>query len=114
MNKGLVNSFSAEHCWYQHTTNESPLVQPLTEFNCSLFGKTFKLKSDFMKHRQKDHPEIVTSCRDSSSCRFGPSRCWFIHDNSEENNQLESSDMIRLFEMMEKFGDRIKFIENQL
>ena len=33
---------------------------------------------------------------------------------SGENNQLESSDMIRLFEMMEKFGDRIKFIENQL
>jgi hypothetical protein len=35
-------------------------------------------------------------------------------DNSRENNQLESSDMIRLFEIMEKFGDRIKFIENQL
>ena len=103
-----------DDCCFKHTVGVSSSQRSLHEFKCGFCGKSFNIKNDFMKHRRKDHPEIVTSCRDSSSCRFGPSRCWFIHDNSEENNQLESSDMIRLFEMMEKFGDRIKFIENQL
>ena len=37
---------------------------------------------------------FVSSCRDTTYCKFGPSKCWFTHGYLQENKQLESSEIM--------------------
>ena len=37
---------------------------------------------------------FVSSCRDSTYFKFGPSKCWFNHGYLQENKQLESSEIM--------------------
>ena len=89
-------------------------TQTLTQYNCGICGKTFQTKSDFMKHRRKDHSDKVPECRDHKNdcCRFQKETCWFKH---EEKLEIKSPDMVeRLFNMMEKFSERMEMMESQL
>ena len=74
-----------------------------------------------MKHKKEQHIEIIPICKNSKngSCMFGPLNCWFNHTNIHENqknhinNDMENNEMIRkLFDMMEKFTNRLMKIEN--
>ena len=53
------------------------------------------------------------------SCRFGDDKCWYAHKRSLQIKQTENLNqdpelMKRLVTMVEKFTERIEFIENQL
>ena len=51
----------------------------------------------------------------NGSCRRESNVCWYIHEDSNVSPDHESSDMMtRLFEMMEKFTERMEQIETQL
>jgi rubredoxin len=115
-----ICEFSDEDCWYQHETKESPLDQALKEFKCSLCGHTFNIKSDFMKHRKREHPQNISICKtyNNGSCKFGNEKCWYKHiDKQSEMEEIidDSPEIItRIFDMMEKFAERFELIENQL
>ena len=111
--------FNDDDCWYQHKNIEASLTQQLKKFKCGLCAQTFSFKADFMKHRKKEHPKNVSTCKAhlSSSCNFGTEKCWYKHvekeTESEEND--DNKEMItRIFDMMETFAERFELIENQL
>ena len=104
--------FPASVCWFNHKNSETLTPQILTQFHCGICNK-----SDFMRHRGKDHEEYLPKCRNNLNgcCTFSAKECWFKHERSTENQELESPEIVkRLFGMMEKFTERIELLERQL
>ena len=77
----------------------------------------------------QEHKNIVSECFENENgwCRFGDKNCWFIHDDEKKiakskseksestNSGIETSEMFkRLFDIMEKFGERMNNVENQI
>ena len=111
--------FPESVCWFLHTktsTGSSP--QTLKSYKCGICNSDFPCKTNFMKHRKREHGEFVATCRENTKgcCTYDPDTCWFKHtDYLNENHNIESSDMIkRMFEMMENFTERISEMENQI
>ena len=110
--------FPESVCWFMHTigsTTSAP--QTLNEYKCGLCDKVFKIKSDFMNHRRRTHKEFVAVCKDNinACCRFDADACWFKHEDTKEIPNVQSTDLItRLFQMMEKFTERMEQMENHL
>ena len=70
--KGICE-FTDEVCWFSHKLHTNSTPQTLKEFKCSICGRAFKSKSEFMKQRKTDHPNTISSCRDFKNngyCRF--------------------------------------------
>ena len=75
-----------------------------------------------MKHMKKEHVKHVQMCRNyiQGCCRYDTTNCWFKHgddekdvkDINENENQVEM--MQKLFEMVEKYTQRIIMLENEL
>ena len=110
--------FPESVCWFVHSKSSTDISpQTLKEYKCGLCGKIFQNKNDFMHHRKQDHRQFISKCRDhvNGSCRRESSVCWYIHEDSNVSPDNEPSDMMtRLFEMMEKFTERMEQIETQL
>ena len=105
------------------------VVMRKKEFICRVCDKRFTNKNDFMQHRKKEHVQNVFFCKNAlkGTCRFGAKKCWFNHSDNEitytsgnenengENLQNMNQEMMeKLFEMMEKFTQRIIQIENNI
>ena len=122
--------FEKDICWFKHeqleTTQNSTIAQKLKEYNCGFCGKIFNSKKEFMIHRKREHGNIVSECFENENgwCRFGDKNCWFIHDDEKKiaksksesaNSGIETSEMFkRLFDIMEKFCERMNNVENQI
>ena len=97
------------------------IPQTLKEFKCSFCEMKFNTKSLFMKHRRENHPKNISECRDGDFCKFGV-KCWYRHTEnsvSYSNQKVETNievneTMNRLFSIMEKYGERIEYIEKQM
>ena len=114
-----------ESCWYSH---DQPTVIP--EIKCNICGQIFQGKSSFMKHRKKYHIKNVPKCRSlqNGTCQYGSENCWFKHNdlliNDEINEVHEQMDIVendeksemmqKLFEMVEKYTERIILLENEI
>ena len=116
-----------DECWYVHCSTGSGHEKK--EFICRVCDKRFTNKNDFMQHRTKEHVQNVFFCKNAlkGTCRFGAKKCWFNHSDNEitytsgnenengENLQNMNQEMMeKLFEMMEKFTQRIIQIENNI
>ena len=74
-----------------------------------------------MQHRKNEHTEFVSECKENENgwCRFSGQDCWFKHKketieyHSENSDHKNSEMMRRLFDLMEKFADRIALVENK-
>ena len=105
-------------CWYSHNIKESDRTSIQKIFRCNFCEETFERKGDFMRHRKSDHIEKIAFCTNekSYSCTFDPDKCWYRHENVENNEdeKLATKEMFeRLFNLMEEF-ERMTMIENQL
>ena len=52
-----------------------------------------------MSHRKQEHGKYVGMCRDEmfGSCRYGPNKCWFTHQNKNLNiNEKKKKNMKNL------------------
>ena len=82
-----------------------------------------------MIHRKREHGNIVSECFENENgwCRFGDKNCWFMHEKKisksksesenieRENSEIKTSEMFeRLFSIMEAFGERMTYMENQI
>ena len=77
-----------------------------------------------MSHMKEHHSKFVPNCKnaDNNSCQYGTKKCWFRHgDNNEmiENMEIEENNeknemFQKLFEMVEKYTERIISLENEL
>ena len=114
-----------ESCWYSH---DQPTLIPEIKYN--ICGQIFQGKSSFMKHRKKYHSKNVPKCRtlQNGTCQYGSEKCWFKHNdlliNDEINEVHEKMDIVendekseimqKLFEMVEKYTERIILLENEI
>ena len=71
-----------------------------------------------MVHKKKHHAENVPKCREELNCNYGDKKCWFLHTlpenengNGNDNNQEY---VVKLFDMVEKFADRLVKLESKL
>ena len=48
-----------------------------------------------MRHRKRDHFELLPKCRNHSNegCHYGPSLCWFRHTENAKKNENDHIDM---------------------
>ena len=66
-----------------------------------------------MIHRGKKHIQYVQDCSDGSLCNFDQ-KCWYTHSNNSVENEIQEprdnneNMMKRLFDIMEKYGERIE------
>ena len=113
-------------CWYNHSKTGSDYNKIQYEYR--VCDKIFVNRHEFMHHRKKEHAQILAFCKNDlkGTCHFGVNNCWFNHNENENGNKNEngnrnrennSNDMNpevigKLFEMMEKFTQRIVQIEN--
>ena len=71
-----------------------------------------------MKHRKTGHIEKISDCVNNKNgwCRFIAKECWYKHSESSYEDESESQNprMSRLFDMMEKFAERMDIVEKNL
>ena len=74
-------------------------------------------------HRKSKHSENVSACSHAMNgkCHFGSKKCWFLHDdlssintneNTEKGDKCDKEVMEKMFNMMEKFSERIVHLQN--
>ena len=111
-----------DRCWYNHSRDRSDSDKT---FKCSFCEQIFKTKSDFMSHRKTAHAKKIPICKNSMNgfCQFGRKHCWFNHDETETlngNRNIEhvndqNQEMIaKIFDMVEKFTQRIVHLESKI
>ena len=66
--------YSDEMCWWSHLKTEK-------DHSCYICGETFIDKNIMMKHRKKEHGNVVKECSEfiKNNCRFQEAACWFKH-----------------------------------
>ena len=115
--------FDSNECWFNHPdlSKVDSVSRTLKSLKCRFCEKTFQNKSELMVHRKLEHPQKISACKKEmdGSCRFGDDKCWYAHKSSLHIKQTENLNqdpelINRLVTMMEKFTERIEFIENQL
>lgn len=100
----------ADSCWYIH---ENPTVM----FKCAFCDKEFHIKSELMNHIKRKHKSKVKKCYKSANRECKYDNCWYMHDDIENvvENENENQELFgKIFDMMEKFTQRIADIENNL
>ena len=102
-------------CWFSHTEKVDSVK---SKFECSFCGENFDFHSDLKFHKKKQHRENVPMCREEiENCHFGE-KCWFLHisnGNEMENQNGKNQDYLeKLFDMVEKFTNRIIVLENKM
>ena len=82
-----------DSCWFLHSEsfrNSEP------SFECNYCEKKFLTKNALCEHKKKLHPQSVSKCKSEVDCKFGPKKCWFIHqkdiviayDNTKSKGQM--------------------------
>ena len=74
--------YYGENCWFLHSENYR---KSASDLNCRKCNSKFKSKSRLMEHMKTNHMEFVKHCKhQKSKCKYGPEKCWFIHDHDIE------------------------------
>ena len=101
-------------CWFSHAQAADSVRKV---FECHYCSEKFNFHSEFMTHKKKQHKESVPRCREQINCRFGE-KCWFLHFNGENEIEYENGKnqdyLLKLFDMVEKFTNRIIQLENRI
>ena len=73
--------------------------KPTEDTQCFFCGKTFTGKNELMKHRKREHVNIVKECDKyrEGKCGFENEFCWFLHnmktaknDRKDEKNVIDN------------------------
>ena len=99
-------SFGDEKCWFNHNSKSN-------NFKCSICDEHFKTQSDLMKHRKSGHADLIKECKNANACPF-KKHCWYKHEeiDNNENNDKNANIIQKLFEVVEKFTEKVTRLEN--
>ena len=101
-------SFGDERCWFNHNTNSN-------NFKCTVCDEEFKTQSALMKHRKSQHADFIKTCKNVNACPYKKD-CWYKHqeieNNEHENNDKNANIIQKLFEVVEKFTEKVTRLEN--
>ena len=106
-------NYSDKLCWFIHDESKKNHLDEMNDIKCKHFDEGFKLRSEFMHHRKKHHPDIVPSCTNflNGNCEY--LSCWFKNSEHEELPK-EQNFITNLKSLMEKFAERLLQIEQIL
>ena len=106
-------NYGDKPCWFIHDKSKTNSLDEVNDIKCKHCDKVFKIRSEFMQHRKKDHAELVPVCTNflNGNCQYVS--CWFKH---LEHKQPPKDQNItkNLEDMLEKFGERLLLIEQIL
>ena len=54
-------------------------------FTCNFCEEKFRTENSLREHMKLFHIQYVQRCKNENDCRFGPSKCWFAHQNNIED-----------------------------
>ena len=74
--------YTDEKCFWNHNKETKENVK------CFICAKSFENKNEMMKHRKREHFDIVKPCFQYSqnTCRFKDILCWFKHEEENKNS----------------------------
>ena len=75
--------FFGDNCWFLHS---EAFRKSEPSFRCSFCEERFRTQKDLREHMKLFHFQVVSECRSGNECKFGPKKCWFIH---QENIEVE-------------------------
>ena len=86
--------FFGKSCWFldsESFKNSDP------SFECNFCKEKFRTQNAFREHMKKLYFEKVSNCKNENECKFGPRKCWFIHQeiiniayqNAESQGQID-------------------------
>ena len=70
-----------DDCWFIHS--ESLQVSE-PSFKCELCEQKFRTKNSLREHMKLLHIQLVAKCKSEGECKFGPKKCWFVHQHDIE------------------------------
>ena len=90
--------FYGDNCWFVHSEsfrNSEP------SFKCNFCDKKFRTQNILREHMKIFHTQFVPNCKNDNECKFGPRKCWFLHQedieiayqNAKDENQRNDDDM---------------------
>ena len=90
--------FYGDDCWFQHSES---FRKSEPSFKCKFCDKKFRTHSTLRDHMKILHPQFVSNCNNSSECKFGPKKCWFLHQedieiayqNAKDEDQRNDNDI---------------------
>ena len=53
-----------------------------SSFECNFCKEKFWTQNAFREHMKIFHFENVSNCKNENECKFGPRKCWFIHQEN--------------------------------
>ena len=104
--------FGDEKCWFIHSTKKNQ--EKSSEYNCKLCDKVFSNLSEYLRHRKRNHEQIIPTCRNfkDGTCIYWNKNCWFQHGENEDDNESnrnklnEKNEIIQgIFKMMDKLTE---------
>ena len=89
-------------CWYvHHEPMETDQTAEAAEtrvwnFKCNVCEEEFKDRSDFMKHKKKNHPENNLTCQNfvRDKCQRSEDSCWFQHRSDSRKPETSSQEQV--------------------
>ena len=79
----LENScFFGNSCWFHHSES---LRNSEPTFRCNFCEQKFRTQNGLREHMKLMHFQFVAKCKHVNECKFGPRKCWFIHQENIEN-----------------------------
>ena len=76
------NCFYSENCWFLHSET---FRKSEPSFKCNFCDKKFKTHNILREHIKILHYQFVSNCKNYSQCKFGPRKCWFLHQEDREH-----------------------------
>ena len=73
--------FGDDKCWFIHSAS-----QKLLDINCEFCGDKFTNKNELHKHKKHKQAILVPKCKDIEKRKYGDDFCWFIHEQSTEDD----------------------------
>ena len=81
-------TYSDEMCWWNHNKKQDETIK------CFICSNTFDSKTLLMKHRKKDHHNLIKPCTQfkQNNCRFRSESCWFKHEEDVTEDVIENKE----------------------
>ena len=73
--------FYGKSCWFLHSES---LKNSEPRHGCNFCEAKFRTQNTLREHMKLLHFQSVSKCKSENDCKFGPRKCWFIHQENVE------------------------------
>ena len=82
-----ANIQNDDHCWFLHSETFRKSEPSIKCIHCE---QKFKTNNTLRKHMKSINIQSVKHCKDENQCKFGPRKCWFLHNENIETAYINA------------------------